>query len=111
MAISLLEVAGKPRLHSIQKLLERTDVHVSELALPVLLHARNEQADGGRIPWMLHDFGERAVVMRHPYAHGHVEYLFAELDQSLHEARAARDYDAGRQQLFVATATELRLNE
>src|SRR5215210_2625639 len=105
------EVAGKPGLHTIHQLLKRADVQVRKLALPVLLHPCDEQADRRRIARMLHHFREGAVVMRHTDAHRHVENFFAKFDHSLHETGAAGDHDARRQKLLVAAATKLRLYE
>src|SRR5215212_10149372 len=72
------EVAGEPGLHAIHQLLERTDVQMCELPLPVLLHPGDEQTDRSRIARMLDDLGERTVVMRDADAHRHVENLFTE---------------------------------
>src|SRR3954466_282583 len=105
------KIPFEPALHPIEDFLEARPLHLCVTITLHLLQPRHEQAHGGRISRVAHDFRERPVVIGQPHAHRHVEDLLAQLDHSLHEGGAAGDDDSRGEQLLEAGAAQLALHQ
>ena len=80
-------------------------------AAPLLRQPLQQQAHGGGVAWVLHHFGQTACVLRHAQPHRHVEDFLAQLDHAAHHGTAAGEDDARGEQLLVAAALQLGLDQ
>src|SRR5262245_28214752 len=65
IAFCFLEVPRKPRPHTLQNLFEPAGLEPHQLISLMLLEAREQQPQGGRIARVAHDLRQTSRVLRH----------------------------------------------
>src|SRR5450830_141944 len=80
-------------------------------AVGLLLQPVQQQAHTGGINRVAHHVAQAFDAMGHAQADRHVEDLFGQFDRAFHLRGATGQHDAGRDQIFVATAAQFRLDQ